>query len=29
MLPDAKEYYTARAEQLIPFDITVVIEEPN
>ena len=29
MLPDAKEYYTARAEQLIPFDMAVIIEEPN
>lgn len=29
MLPDAKEYYTARAAQLIPFDIPIIIEEPD
>lgn len=29
MLPDAKKYYTARAEQLIPFDIPIIIEEPK
>ena len=29
MLPDAKEYYTARAEQLVPFDVQIIIEEPN
>ena len=27
-LPDAREYYKARAEQLIPFDIPIIIEEP-
>ena len=29
MLPHAKEYYTARAEQLIPFDVPIIIEEPE
>jgi|SRR3989344_129264 len=29
MLPDATEYYTARAHQLIPFDVPVVIEAPE
>ena len=29
MLPNAKEYYTARAKQLIPFDVPVIIEEPE
>ena len=28
MLPDAANYYKTRAEQLIPFDIPVIIEEP-
>lgn|SRR3989338_703167 len=28
-LPDASKYYKARAEQLIPFDVPVIIEEPN
>jgi len=27
-LPDAKEYYQARAEQLIPFDIPITVEDP-
>ncbi len=27
-MPDAKEYYEARAEQLIPFDIPIIVEEP-
>ena len=27
-LPNAREYYKARAEQLIPFDIPIIIEEP-
>lgn len=27
-LPDAREYYQARAEQLIPFDIPIIIEDP-
>ena len=27
-LPDAREYYQARTEQLIPFDIPIIIEEP-
>ena len=27
MFPDAKEYYAARAYQLIPFDIPIIIEE--
>ena len=26
MLPDAKQYYQDRAEQLIPFDIPIIIE---
>jgi hypothetical protein len=29
MIPDAQKYYTARAKQLIPFDVTVVIEVPT
>lgn len=29
MLPDATEYYTARAHQLIPFDVPVIIEVPE
>jgi len=29
MLPDAKEYYTARAEQLVPFDMPIIVEEPH
>ncbi|MEX0862292.1 hypothetical protein [Nitrosopumilus sp.] len=28
-LPNAKEYYKARAEQLIPFDVPIIIEEPD
>ncbi|HEX9845910.1 MAG TPA: hypothetical protein VGA92_05535, partial [Candidatus Nitrosotenuis sp.] len=28
MLPDANEYYTARAEQIVPFDMPIIIEEP-
>ena len=27
-LPDAKEYYQARAEQLVPFDIPITVEDP-
>ena len=27
-LPDAKKYYKARAEQFIPFDIPIIIEDP-
>jgi hypothetical protein len=29
MIPDAQKYYTARAKQLIPFNVTVVIEVPT
>lgn len=29
MLPDAEMYYKQRAEQLIPFDVTVIVEEPH
>lgn len=28
-LPNAAKYYKARAEQLIPFDVPVIIEEPS
>jgi hypothetical protein len=28
-LPDASKYYKARAEQLIPFEVPVIIEEPS
>lgn len=28
-LPNAREYYKARADQLIPFDIPIIIEEPH
>lgn len=27
-LPDARDYYQARAEQLLPFDIPIIIEDP-
>ncbi|MCE9653429.1 MAG: hypothetical protein K8Q89_10325 [Nitrosarchaeum sp.] len=27
-MPNAKEYYQARAKQLIPFDVPIIIEEP-
>ena len=27
-IPDARDYYQARAEQLIPFDIPIIIEDP-
>ncbi len=29
MLPDAAEYYKSKIESLIPFDVPVIIEEPN
>ncbi len=29
MLHDAREYYTARAHQLVPFDVPINIEEPS
>lgn len=28
MLPDAKDYYQTRAEQLIPFEILIIVEDP-
>ncbi|WP_182126455.1 hypothetical protein [Nitrosopumilus sp. b2] len=28
MLPDAVQYYQGRAEQLVPFDIPIIIEDP-
>lgn len=29
MLPDAVQYYQDRAEQLVPFDIPIIIEDPS
>jgi hypothetical protein len=29
MIPDAQKYYTARAKQLVPFYVPVLIEVPR